>query len=121
MNFKDAVISTYTQPFNFSTRASRSEVWWSTLFIFLFVGVSIVLIQPMGGVFGVLLAIVFMLFTFYGVVCSWAVSCRRMHDTGHTGWWLLLSLIPFVALPVSIWLLFKKGDPDDNIYGYVPY
>jgi uncharacterized membrane protein YhaH (DUF805 family) len=32
-----------------------------------------------------------------------AVAVRRMHDTGRSGWWVLLSVVPFVGLLVLFW------------------
>ena len=44
---------------------------------------------------------------FSGVVVTFApglaVTVRRMHDTGRSGWWVLLSVVPFVGLLVLFW------------------
>lgn len=52
-----------------------------------------------------------------GIVCmipSLATGIRRMHDSGHSGWWVL---VPFYSIYL---LFFKSGDPLPNKYGPVP-
>lgn len=41
---------------------------------------------------------------------------RRLHDIGHSGWYLLLNLIPGVAFVFSIYLLIKEGEEGKNEY-----
>jgi uncharacterized membrane protein YhaH (DUF805 family) len=70
---------------NFSGRAPRSEYWW---FILMQVVVSLIPIV------GALATLVFF-------IPSLAVSVRRLHDIGRSGWWYLLpvgALIAWVAL-----------------------
>jgi uncharacterized membrane protein YhaH (DUF805 family) len=49
-----------------------------------------------------------------------AVTVRRLHDRGDSGWWSLLGAIPIVG---TIWLIVLLAAPDnrdDNAYGPVP-
>ena len=50
-----------------------------------------------------------------------AVSVKRWHDRGKSGWWVLVALIPFVGW---LWLLiengFLRGDPGANRFGELP-
>lgn len=51
---------------------------------------------------------------------SLAVQIRRLHDTGRSGWWLLIYLIPVIGW---IWLLVLMATDSDrrtNIYGPSP-
>ena len=43
-------------------------------------------------------------------------SIRRCHDFNASGWWLLLSLIPFVNLFFFLYLWLAPGDPGANAY-----
>ena len=49
-----------------------------------------------------------------------AVGIRRLHDTNHSGWWLLIVLIPFVGVIWLIVLLATDSYPLDNKYGPNP-
>lgn len=41
---------------------------------------------------------------------------RRLHDIGHSGWYLLLDLIPAAAFVLSLYLLIKEGEEGKNEY-----
>ncbi len=57
-------------------------------------------------------------------IFSLAVSIRRLHDVGKSGWFLLLNLIPVINVVVTLYLVYltciKKGDIGDNQYGPDP-
>jgi uncharacterized membrane protein YhaH (DUF805 family) len=46
-----------------------------------------------------------------------AVSIRRLHDIGKSGWWYLISLIPLVGMIVLIIWFTKEGETHANLYG----
>ncbi|MES2958130.1 MAG: DUF805 domain-containing protein [Pseudomonadota bacterium] len=50
-----------------------------------------------------------------------AVSVKRWHDRGKSGWWVLVAAIPFVGW---LWLLiengFLRGDAGPNRFGEPP-
>ena len=96
---------------NFNGRASRQEYWMFFLFnlIFLFIAISV------DGYLGLgFLTILYYLAVFFPTI---AVIVRRLHDIGNSGWWILISLIPFIG---SIWLivlLCTDSNPNENDYG----
>ena len=49
-----------------------------------------------------------------------AVSVRRLHDTNHSGWWLLVSFVPFIGVIVLFVLMVRDSDPGINQYGVNP-
>ena len=49
-----------------------------------------------------------------------AVTMRRLHDTGRTGWWILISLIPFLGFIVLIIFLVQDSHTGQNQYGPNP-
>jgi len=48
-----------------------------------------------------------------------AVTVRRLHDTGRSGWWLLLFLIPVIGFIVLLVFYCQDSKPD-NQYGRNP-
>ena len=46
-----------------------------------------------------------------------AVAVRRLHDTGASGWWCLLGVIPVVGQILLVLSLATRGSPEDNRYG----
>ncbi|GJH25452.1 DUF805 domain-containing protein [Caballeronia novacaledonica] len=89
-------------------RARRKEYWFFALFvgIFTFVVVFIEELLALGDAPGTLLN--FALF-----LPSIAVGVRRLHDTGRSGWWLLLPI-------VNLFFLVQDGQKGSNNYGQDP-
>lgn len=76
----------------FSGRAGRPEYWW----FFLFVGAANLVFSflPILGTVASLALVVPMV----------AVAVRRLHDTGKSGWWLVVPLSGYVAGTVALTL-----------------
>jgi Protein of unknown function (DUF805) len=51
---------------------------------------------------------------------SLAVGARRLHDTGRSGWWLLIGIIPLIGWIVIIVFLVTEGERQPNAYGSDP-
>ena len=105
----------------FNDRARRQEYWFFTLFNVI---VSIVL-ALMDGAMGSLSASagVGLLSGIYALavfIPSLAVLVRRLHDTGRTGWWVLLCFIPLIGVIVILVFLVLDSDPGANEYGPNP-
>ncbi|MDP3125664.1 MAG: DUF805 domain-containing protein, partial [Thiobacillus sp.] len=54
------------------------------------------------------------------LIPSLAVTVRRLHDTGRTGWWLLIGLIPLIGAIVLLVFMLLDSQPGDNEYGASP-
>lgn len=50
------------------------------------------------------------------LIPSLAVGARRLHDTGRSGWWQLIALIPFVGVIILIVFLASGSQPGKNQY-----
>ena len=53
------------------------------------------------------------------VIPNLAVTIRRLHDQDKSGWWLLISFIPFGGLVLLVFM-FIDGTPGENEYGPSP-
>ena len=104
MNMVDAVKSVLSQYFGFSGRARRSEYWYWILATFL-VAVVIAIIELALGISNEgsgPISTIFSLATFFPGL---AVTFRRLHDTGRSGWWVgafYLAIIFFVIVAVAM-------------------
>lgn len=49
-----------------------------------------------------------------------AVSVRRLHDIGNSGWWLLIIFVPFVGGLIMLIFTIRNSDPGSNQYGPNP-
>jgi uncharacterized membrane protein YhaH (DUF805 family) len=49
-----------------------------------------------------------------------AVASRRLHDSGRSGWWLLLALIPIIGVIVLLVFFCLEGEPGENQHGPNP-
>ena len=54
------------------------------------------------------------------LVPNLAVGVRRLHDTGRSGWWSLIGLIPLVGWILLIIWYCQKEDEVENRYGSNP-
>jgi uncharacterized membrane protein YhaH (DUF805 family) len=48
------------------------------------------------------------------------VTVRRLHDTGRTGWWILIGLIPVIGGIVVLIFMVLDSEPGANQYGLNP-
>ena len=53
------------------------------------------------------------------LVPSIAVSVRRMHDTGRSGWWILINFVPLIGWIFFIVFAAEPSKIDGNLYGTV--
>ena len=98
----------------FEGRSRRREFWFFTLFCYIVMAVLYVVDMMLGT--GVLSTI----FGLAVLIPSLAVGARRLHDTGRSGWWLLLYLVPLVGFIVLIVFFVMDSQPGTNEYGPNP-
>jgi uncharacterized membrane protein YhaH (DUF805 family) len=106
---------------DFEGRARRKEYWMYTLFYVIFALGAIFLDFILGFASGDLgYGLLYVLYVFAMLIPTLAVSVRRLHDVGKSGWMLLVGLIPIVG---AIWLLIlfvSDSNPGGNEYGANP-
>lgn len=98
-------------------RSTRKEYWLIGLCIYTLVGLalniaSIILFFILPGIRSDLITIPVTLALIY---MNFALSVRRLHDIGYSGWYALLSYIPLINL-FFLYLTVKPSVPD-NEYG----
>ena len=105
---------------NFSGRASRSEYWWFFLFVWIFDMITtfadMIIFSTPAAEWGPL----FWIGTLALIFPLTSAQVRRLHDTGRSGWWLLIGDIPCIGLIVLIVWFVEEGNAHVNAYGDVP-
>jgi uncharacterized membrane protein YhaH (DUF805 family) len=123
MSFSEAVSSVLLNKYaTFSGRARRSEYWWWYLFVTIVYVVAGILDRAVGLTYGDFTIGGGWIATIAGIVFlvpNIAVAVRRLHDTGRTGWWLLIGLVPVIGFFVLLYF-FVLDSENDNQYGPYP-
>jgi uncharacterized membrane protein YhaH (DUF805 family) len=106
---------------DFSGRSRRKEYWMyalcNTVIIFVLEIAGFALLRnTVGTILFALLAI----YSLATLIPSLAVCIRRLHDTGRSGWWLLIGLVPVVGFIVMLVFLVSDSAPETNLYGPNP-
>ena len=104
-----AIKTCFSKYVDFAGRAAIAEFWWWLLFVGA-AGSVLFAVTPV-------LAAVFLLAV---LMPTAAAAARRLQDTGRSGWWTLLALIPFPGLAFLAALLVFQGTPGANRYGPDP-
>ncbi|MDQ0493805.1 MULTISPECIES: DUF805 domain-containing protein [Paenibacillus] len=99
----------------FQGRARRTEYWMFVLFNV----IASFIIGLIDGLFG-LTPILTYIYSLAVLLPSLAVTARRLHDTGRSGWWILIALIPVVGTIILIVFTCQDSQPNDNQHGKNP-
>ena len=108
---------------NFNGRARRKEYWMFTLFFLLFAllaGFVIGILSAVGETVAMIAIILAVVWYLGHLVPSLAVTVRRLHDTGKSGWFYLLAIIPYIGGLIIFIFTVIEGDKGDNKYGPDP-
>lgn len=116
--YKKVVFEKYA---NFSGRARRSEYWYFLLMNMIIAIVAIIIDSVSGlNIAPLPYGYVYFAYLFLTLLPGFAVAVRRLHDVGKSGWFFLISFIPFIG---AIWLLVlfcSEGESGTNAYGPDP-
>jgi len=113
---------------DFSGRARRKEFWmfalfnmifaiaWTLLLTLLFVGINSNTNYDLAGAVNA---------AYYSYAAAlmlpgMAVTVRRLHDVGRSGWWILIAFIPIVGIFWLLGFMLTEGQQADNEYGANP-
>lgn len=118
--FKEAFIHNYA---NFSGRARRSEYWYFILFnsiISLIINGLAYVFENTSSTSISIINLTSWMHTGIVILPYLAVSVRRLHDTGKSGWLYFLILIPVVGAIILFVFFITEGTKGWNEYGEDP-
>ena len=121
MSFTESIGTCFSKYGVANGRASRSEYWWFSLFLFIisfvtsfadfFLFTDLVFEDGISPIY-----IVAILAT---LIPSIAVYIRRLHDVNRSGWWMFIALTCVGIIPLLIWAC-SKGTDGSNDFGDDP-
>lgn len=104
--------------FDFSGCTSASDYWYSVIMS--------VLINIIVTIFAIIfistypddifLLIILMVYFIFMSIASWSNVVRRLHDTGKSGWYILLNMIPYIGPIILLVFLCDKTLVENNPY-----
>jgi uncharacterized membrane protein YhaH (DUF805 family) len=106
-------------------RASRSAYWWFVLFTVIVSVASDVIVvviagtTPSSALVTALLAVIVVLYAVVAVYLglAWlALLVRRLHDSGRSGWWVLIGVVPLAGAITLLVFTLVDGTPGPNRY-----
>ena len=133
-----AYIKLFENYFDFKGRSTRSDYWYAYLFNFIICSVFRVFLEmsttttetasyqttayesttnsnAVGAISFIVVCYSLIIF-----IPSLAVTVRRLHDTGKSGWNVLISLVPLIGSIILIIWLATDSDYFENQYGECP-
>jgi len=99
----------------FSGRSRRTEYWMFFLFNII-IAVILGVVEGFIGISGILSGLYFLAVLVPGI----AVTIRRLHDIGRSGWWILAGLIPVIGGIVLLIFMVQDSKAGENEYGPNP-
>ena len=134
MSFLEAIKTCFQKFAEFQGRASRPEFWWFVLLYYIIILAPALPLLALASnsprrtslgfdesVSGVALFFVFLtgVAVLAFIIPYLAAWFGRLHDTGKSGWWWLLALLPFGWIVLLVFLV-SEGDRGLNQYGPPP-
>lgn len=107
----------------FDGRARRKEYWMFTLISILIsmaLGFASGFVGALMGLSSNMITLLALVYSVAVLVPSLAVWTRRMHDTGRSGWWFLIILVPLVGAIALLVFSVQDSEPGTNAYGKNP-
>ena len=112
MTFSESVSTCLKKYFVFQGRASRSEYWWFQLIVSPSYLISTILENE--------ISYFFLGVTLFTLIPAISAGVRRLHDTNRSGFFLLISFIPFIGGIILLFLLIPEGTKGKNRFGSDP-
>ena len=109
MSFTEAIRDAFSKYVTFRGRSSRAAYWWFYLFLIICTLAALALDAALdtSPALYALVALALLL-------PNLAVTVRRLHDSGHSAWWLLIGLIPLIGGIVLLVFTLQGSDPPNK-------
>ncbi len=105
---------------DFSGRARRTEYWMFTLFNMLAIIALVLVVSLLFGNDNPISSILIVVYYLGVIIPSLAVTVRRLHDIGKSGWNILFGMIPLVG-PILLFVWYcTDSEPGKNKWGNNP-
>lgn len=101
---------------DFKGRSQRKEYWMFTLFNLL----AFFVLSVAGGMLGDQAELLTGIYSLGVLLPSVAVTVRRLHDIGRSGWWALLMVVPVVGARILVIFALQDSQAEENEYGPNP-
>ncbi len=99
---------------DFRGRATRSE-YWGFVIVNTLIAIAIMVVES-----NIETPIFSTIYLVASLVPHWAVTVRRLHDTGKSGWAMAIQLIPFLGGVVLLAFMLEDSQRGSNQYGLQP-
>lgn len=114
-SFKNCVFNKYS---DFQGRASRSEYWWFwlvyLLILFILPAIGFFISDTNDGRPNYSFMLLWLILSI-ALLCPFvAVSVRRLHDSGLSGWNFLWRFIPYIGSIITFFLMIRKSKNIDR-------
>lgn len=120
MHWYFAVLKRYS---TFAGRAPRTEYWMFALVNFIVcvaLGIVGTILLGSSAKVALIVNLVLLAYCLLVLLPSIAVTVRRLHDTGRSGGWFWIVLVPFVGAFVLLVFTVLDSTPGTNPYGPSP-
>lgn len=100
-------------------RGSRKEYaikFFATCFIFFIANYTRDYADKSNDFLAILYMLAIVLLMYISLIQYFLLAIRRLHDLNASGWYVLLTFVPFGQFLI-LWLMFKKGTVGSNKYG----
>jgi len=106
---------------DFEGRSRRKEYWFFGLFNVLF-SLLLTFTDTVLGTYseGLEIGVLGGVYSLAMFIPSLSVLVRRLHDTGRSGWWVWILLLPVIGIIVILVFTVLEGEPRQNFYGADP-
>lgn len=114
-------VEVFKKALDFEGRATRKEYWCFYL-INMLIYIILNLLDIMLGVysFEAGVGILSLIFIIVVLIPGLAVTFRRLHDIGRSGWWFLVNLIPLIGPIIFLIFMLLDSQEGENRYGLSP-